>query len=365
MSSRSPAAQARERRRPVGVLIPSLVVGIAMAVAAFAVEPTYGWSGLLIGAVFGVTIAIGGALFAAINVVAGARWWTPVRHHCIAVARTLPVPSAALGLVLAFGVWSLYPWADADLVANNHLVHGKTPWLNWPFFVGRSVAILLLWFVFVAALRKRVEATDPKPPVRTAIGFLIIFAITISVAMWDWAMSLEPEWFSTMHGVYGFAGCLQVGIAAVALRALRDPTIGDKPLYDLGSLMFAFSLFWGYIWYSQGMLIWYANIPEETAHYATRLTGDWSMLFWLNPVINAVLPIVLLMSRHAKRSRFMVGQVALIIIVGHLLDVLLLVGPAVGHASTVIPLAAAGSAMAIAAGMILLMRQSDGVSVRQ
>ncbi len=362
MSSTTTTARVPSARKPVGLLIPALVVGLGAAAVAFAVEPTHGWAGLLIGAVFGITIAIGGALLAAINVATGARVWRPVRHNCMSVARTLPVPAVALGFVLLLGVWSLYPWADADFMAHNHLVGAKEPWLNWPFFVGRSVVILLLWFVFIAALRKRIVADQPKRLLRAAIGFLIIFAITITVGMWDWAMSLEPEWFSTMHGVYGFAGCLQVGIAAVALRALRDPTVGKKPLYDLGSLMFAFSLFWGYIWYSQGMLIWYANIPEETAHYATRLTGDWSMLFWLNPIINAVIPIIMLMSRHAKRSRFVVGQVALVIIVGHLLDVLLLVGPAVGPASTVIPLAAVGCGLAIASGMILLMRWRDAQS---
>lgn len=354
-----PAAQ-----KPAGVVVPIIVAGSAIAAFAVGTEPTYGWAGVLVGALFGVTIAIGGALFAAINIASAARWWRPARHVFVAVSRTLPVPAVALLLVLGLGVSALYPWANEEVVAHSHIIHGKTGWLNKPFFIARGIAILLIWFAFVSALAKRIEADREKPMVVAAVLFLIAFALTISVGFWDWTMSLEPEWFSTMHGVYGFIGCLQVSIAVVALVALRDPDIGDKPLRDLASLLFAFSVFWGYIWYSQGMLIWYANVPEETFHYANQLANGWSALFWLNPVLNLAIPVVVLMSRHAKRSRLVLGQVAFIVVIGHFLDLLLHVGPAVGPVGSILPWAAAGAAAAVGGAMVLLLRRLRAAKVR-
>ncbi len=347
-----------------------VAVGSLITIAGIAIEPILGWAGLLVGAVFGLTLAIGGALFASINLATGAKWWKPLRRDAVSIGRTLPVPAAALAIVLALGVGVLYPWANEHFMAHNHLVHGKAGWLNRPFFTVRSIVILLLWFVFIAALKRGLSRSDStsestKGLVRTGIGFLVMFALTISVGFWDWTMSLEPEWFSTMHGVYGFSGAFQVGIAVTLLLALRNQDVTAKPLYDLGSLLFAFSLFWGYIWYCQGMLIWYANIPEETFHFTNQLSNGWTSLFWINPILNVVAPIVLLMSRHARRSRIMLGQVAMVVVVGHFIDILLLVGPSVGRysspevggANSILPVAAVGAAMAIVAGMVLVHRK--------
>jgi len=361
MTSTTIKAAATAARRPSGLLIPIVVIGVGVAAIALAKDPAYGWAGVLVGAVFGITIAIGGALFASINVASGARWWGPVRHLCIGTARTIWIPIVALALVLAFGIGSVYPWAQEHVLETNHLVHSKTGWLNEPFFIARSVVIMLVWLVFIGALRKRIANQQARGLVPTAVLFLVVFALTISVGFWDWTMSIEPTWFSTMHGVYGFAGALQVGIAVVTIRAVRDRSVGAKPRYDLGSLLFAFSCFWGYIWYSQGMLIWYAHIPEETQHFAHRLSGGWTMLFWLNPLLNLAVPLIGLMSRHAKRSPLVVGQVAIIVVIGHFLDILLLVGPGVGPADSVLPWAAAGAAAAVGAGMILLQRRQAAV----
>ena len=341
------------------------VLGAGVVAIGVLIEPVLGWAGLLVGAVFGLTIAIGGALFASINLATNAKWWKPLRHECVSLARTLPVPAVALVIVLAAGVGVLYPWANEQFMAESHLVHAKAGWLNRPFFTVRSVIILLLWLAFVSSLRRHLAKGHTVRLVRTGVVFLIVFGLTISVGFWDWTMSLEPEWFSTMHGVYGFAGAFQVGIAVTLLLALRNHKVGKKPLYDLGSLLFAFSLFWGYIWYCQGMLIWYANVPEETFHYANHMSNGWSSLFWLNPILNVVAPIVLLMSRHARRSRVMLGQVAIVVVVGHFIDILLLVGPAagryntpeVGGAASIMPVAAVGAALAVGAGMVILHRK--------
>jgi hypothetical protein len=348
-----------------GLLSSFVALGLALVLVSLAIEPVLGWAGLLVGAVFGLTIAIGGALFASICLATGAQWWEPIKSTCVSIARLLPIPAIALALVVGLGVTTLYPWANDAFLAESHLVHGKTGWLNHGFFAARTAGILLLWFVFVAALRKGLASGSATRFARTGVGFLLIFGVSISVGFWDWTMSLEPEWFSTMHGVYGFAGAFQVGIAVTLMIAVRNPKISAKPLFDLGTLLLAFSAFWGYIWYCQGMLIWYANIPEETFHYANALSNGWSTLFWLNPILNLALPLFMLMSRHARRSRLMLGQVALLVVVGHFLDILLLVGPSagryntpeVGGASSLMPLAAVGAALAVGSGMMLLHRR--------
>ncbi len=337
------------------------LLGAGAAATVIASDPAAGWGGVLIAGFFGITIALGGALFAAIFAATGATWWKPLRRMPLDVANTLPVPALAIILFVGLGVAAVYPWADPEVVHHNHLIHGKTAWLNRTFFSARAVVVLLIWWGFVTSLRRRLLAGEALA--RTGIFFLVVFALTISVATWDWVMSIEPEWYSTMHAVYAFAGALQVGIACTALWALRQRRLlgrefGTHQVHTLSSLLFGFSFFWGYIWFCQGMLIWYANIPEETAHYAARMEGGWSMLFWLNPVVNLAVPFIALMSTRAKRSPAALSQVAMIVVLGHFLDVVLLVGPGLGDASVQLCVAVLGAGAAVAAGMIYAIRRS-------
>jgi hypothetical protein len=345
-----PQATVRARVHPIGPLS-FAAAGAILASAIVVAEPARGWAGVLIGAVFGLTIALGGALFAAIFAATGATFWLPIRRAPLAIAGTMPVPAAVMLLVVGLGVGALYPWADPSVVARSHVLPDKAVWLGRAFFSARAVAILVVWLAFVTILRRKVVAGLPLA--RTAIGFLVVFALTISLACWDWLLSLEPEWYSTMHGVYLFAGTLQAGIAATALLALgrmRDRA-GPNQVRSLGALLFAFSAFWGYIWFCQGMLIWYANIPEETIHYSARLSGGHTMLFWLDPILNLAVPFVALLSIHARRSPAVVAQVAFVVLVGHALDLYLLVGPAIAPAASLLPYAAAGATVAVLAGM--------------
>ena len=195
------------------------------------------------------------------------------------------------------------------------------------------------------------------------MGFLVLYAITNAVASWDWGMSLEPEWFSTMYAVYVFAGTFLGGIAAVALLVLtleRNGQLARRPkpaaLHDLGKLLFAFATFWAYIWFCQYMLIWYANLPEETGHYAARLSGGWSMLFYLNPILNWVVPFVVLLSAGTKRHAPTLAPVAIVVLLGRWLDCFLLVAPAAGPLPG-FPTAAVAASLAVLGGMGLLFRR--------
>jgi hypothetical protein len=196
--------------------------------------------------------------------------------------------------------------------------------------------------------------------VRSSLVFLPAFAVTLSVAAWDWGLSLEPEWYSTMYGVLVFAGAFQGGIAAVTALALLldrqgklDAPLGPGTRHDLGKLLFAFSTFWAYVWFCQYMLVWYANLPEETGHYVARFGGGWSTLFWLNPVLCFVLPFVAQLTQPAKRDPGTLYGVALVVLLGRWLDTYLLVAPSQGPVPA-LPLGAIAATVAVLAGMRLV-----------
>ena len=348
----------------------ALLGGAAIAGAAAVVQPTEGWSGILTAALFGVTLAMGGAVFVAVQAAAGARWWFSVRGIPLLLARTLAVPATALVLCFALGLQALYPWARPGAFGPDSPLHGKEAWLNAPLFLARALVILVVWFGLIARLRQRLGDLCQEPSAashrrfaRASIGFLVVYAVTCSVASWDWFMSLEPAWFSTMYSVYVFAGTLLGGIAAVTLLALLleragllDGRLEPDVVHDLGKLLFAFSTFWAYIWFCQYLLVWYSNLPEETGHYAARLTGGFSTLFHLNAVLNWVVPFVALLGAGAKRRTGELLQVAAVVLVGRWLDVFLLVAPSAGPLPA-FPVAAVAASVAVLGGIGMIWRR--------
>jgi hypothetical protein len=357
------------RHDPLGPALKLVAIGAGAVVCLGVVlRPLQGWSGLLTAASFGISLAMGGALFVAIQGACGARWWIPLGRLPLVLARALPVPAAALVLCLALGLPTLYPWARAGAMGADPLLREKQLWLNPPLFLARALLVLIVWFGLIGALGRRLEdlLRDRRPERwralgRVSVAFLIPFAVTLSVASWDWTMSLEPEWFSTMYAVYVFAGTLLAGIAAVAVLALlpstelADTALEAGTLHDLGKLLFAFSTFWAYIWFCQYLLIWYANLPEETGHFIARLSRGWSTLFWLNPILNFVVPFTALLSVRAKRHAPTVLQVALMVLAGRWLDTYLLIAPALGP-SPGLPVGALAATVAVVAAMGLSAR---------
>jgi hypothetical protein len=340
---------------------------------ALALQPAEAWAGILAAGLYGVTLALGGALFLAIQVVSGARWWFPLRRVPLRLAATLPVPLAAVGLVLVFGLTVIYPWARPAAADASPLLQAKRAWLNVPLFLARAVVLGVVWLALVSALGAALDALVERPSpearrrlVRTALVFLPVFALTLSVAAWDWGMSLEPEWFSTMYGVLVFAGTLQGGIAAVTVLALLlerqgklDAPLGESGRHDLGKLLFAFSTFWAYVWFCQYLLVWYANLPEETGHYTARFGGGWTTLFWLNPILCFAVPFATQLSQPAKRDPRTLYGVALVVLLGRWLDTYLLVAPSQGPVPA-LPLGAIGTTVAVLAGMRLLWERGEG-----
>jgi len=246
-----------------------------------------------------------------------AGWSVAVRRLAEAVAPNVFLPMAVLALPVLYGLHALYPWTDHDAVAADHLLHAKAPWLNVPFFLVRTAVYFAVWSVFAIWFhRKSTEQDrtgDPKLTKRMETGStaaLILFAFTVTFFAFDFLMSLTPHWYSTIFGVYFFAGCvlsffaLLTVIAFLVQRAGRlRRVISNDHYHDMGKLLFAFVVFWAYIGFSQYMLMWYANLPEETVWYAARQTGGWTAWTLLLLFGHFLAPFLVLMSRGIKRNR--------------------------------------------------------------
>jgi len=250
------------------------------------------YGALLVAGLFGISLCLGGATLVAFCSLTGASWWTPIRRVPMAVALLLPVPLLVIAVALFAGTTTLFSWADPQHVAASSILQAKSAWLNAPFFLARAVVVMASWLIIVGALRRALVGTIDNPGAvaagrlkRASAVFIVVLAPTLSVAAWDWAMSLEPEWFSTMYGVYLFSGAVLGGLAVVSAILTMpgaDRVFGQlvdrDVLHDLGQLLFGFSAFWAYIWFCQYMLIWYANLPEEATYFALRFDMRWATL---------------------------------------------------------------------------------------
>lgn len=316
------------------------VLGGLCFLAGLSIAPGRAWGGFLMGFFLFTSLAVAGPLFIALLTLSGARWSSALQRVPEAMAGAVPT-AAVLGLLLIFGLHDLYEWSHTGLVARDHLLQHKSPWLNQTDFALRLVIILVSWVMLsrslVARSRRHAETGarfDAVRKLRSSALFVAVFAITFSVACFDWLMSLEPHWFSTMFALMHLGGLAAAGTAAAALLVLALERQGalrgvlrEEHLHDLGKLLFSLTLFWAYCWYCQYMLIWYTDIPEETSHYLLRKHGSWWLLVQAALVVKWGVPFLALLARRACRSRAVIGRIAVVVLAGHALDLYVQVGP--------------------------------------
>ncbi|MEA2600337.1 MAG: hypothetical protein QOF89_1329 [Acidobacteriota bacterium] len=325
-----------------GAALALMVAGAAAVITGLRSDPARVWTDLLVAGFYFLALALAGLVFLAIQYLAGAGWWTAVRR--VPEALMTLVPLAALPMLAVWlGRRVLYPWTRPEVMAAEPAVAAKAAYLNEPFFLIRMVLFLGVWSLFAVLLRRASLAQDNLPGldhhrrmVRLSAFFIVVFAVTFSLASFDWLMSLDPRWTSTLFAVYVFAGLFLEGIAAVALIVVRlrraGPLAGavnGSHLHDLGKFLFAFSIFWAYIWVCQYLLIWYGNLSEEIPYYVVRTRGAWLPLFVLTPVLNWLLPFLVLLPRAAKRDPRVLAGAAAVVLAGRWLDLYMIVAPAV------------------------------------
>ena len=330
-------------------LIALTAVGAIAVVAGAAIDPPRMWANWLLVSFYVLTLALGGLCFVAIHYASGATWGVAIRRVPEALAAVVPLAAVAMAVVWVVKP-ELYAWTGGDFgPAPGETLTFKRAWLDRPFFLARAGTYAALWALFAWAILRHSRLQDGgEDGRRTAANrhlsgaFLAIFGVTFSLASFDWIMSLEPGWYSTIFGVYHFAGLFLSALAAVVLLALwlerTGPLAGvlhDDHLHDFGKLVFAFSTFWAYIWFSQYMLIWYANIPEETTYFVTRTHGGWFAFFVLNVALNWVVPFAALIRRDAKRDRRVLAAVAAVVLLGRWIDLYLMILPPIVGARAV------------------------------
>ncbi len=329
---------------PLAIGAALLVIGL---VAGLADTPRMLFA-YLIGWVFCVSISLGALFFVMIQHVTRARWSTTIRRIPEALAASFPILALAGLPILLFGMYDLYHWTHADLYAGgehpDRLLIGKAGYFFIPFvesshggfpwfFVLRYVVYFVAWSWLGSRLWSISVRNDTNPSVEntrklyriSAYGILIA-AVTTAFAGFDWLMSIEPHWFSTMFGIYFFAGgwlgalCLITFIALLFKKAGMLPSVTVEHTQDMGKFMFAFVVFWTYIAFSQYMLYWYANIPEETFWFHKRFTGGWETVSWALLIFNFFLPFLILLPRATKRIAPVLATMAVWLLVMHWVD---------------------------------------------
>lgn len=314
--------------------------GMVVTGAGLALSPVRAWAAYLTAAFYFLGIALGGLVVTALLNVAKAGWSVVVKRVPEALTAYLPVGALSMLAVLA-GANRLYAWLGPE-AHDDPILKAKASYLNLPAFAIRMIVVLGIWLLFARLLRKGSLAQDTDSKVRhttravaLSAGFLLLFALSFSVAAFDWLMSLAPHWQSTIFAWYHMAGVVVSGLASTILviAYLRSkgalPEANENHLHDLGKLLFAMSTFWAYLWVSQYLLVWYANLPEETAYYITRSQGGYRFLFWANVAINWLVPFLALLPRAAKRSQAQLVRVSALLLVGRFVDIYLQVAPPV------------------------------------
>jgi hypothetical protein len=298
----------------------------------------------MVAAFFFMMIALGALVFYAIQYASQAGW-SPVLYRVIEGVTSYLLPGSIIVLlIVVFAGTHFYPWQDHELVAGDQILQDKSGYLNFPFFVIRALILVVGWNLYrYFSRRNALQQSDAvgygpyKKNFKISVIFLIFFLVTEAPMAWDWFMSMTPHWYSTMFAWYVFASMFVTGITVVALVTIYLkgkgllPQVNDRHLHDLGLYMFAFSIFWTYIWFGQFMLIWYANIPEEVTYFVMRIQ-EYNFLFFGMLVLNFVFPILVLMNSDYKRIPWFVVTTGIMILIGHYVDIYLLVMPStVGH----------------------------------
>lgn len=348
-------------------LILILIGVVSLAINFFTEDPESHhlgfWTNLLFNGFFFFSIVAGALFFMVLSYATEAAWTVLIKRVLEGIITFLLPASFVLAIVFfagSMGWHHIYHWMDpmvyikelADGTLNpayDKILDNKSAYLNLPFFWIRFFLYIGVFYLFARMYRKRSLREDKegglalhKKNYVQSGGFLALFAVFSSTLAWDWIMSIDAHWFSTLFGWYVFSGMWLSAITTTMLIILYLkskgylPEVNKNHLHDLGKWMFALSFLWSYLWFSQFMLIWYADIPEEVTYFVNRVE-NYNFIFFFTFAVNFVTPMLILMSRDTKRNRKYLAVMSVIILFGHWLDAYLLVIPGVlfehGHLS--------------------------------
>ena len=305
------------------------------------------WANLLLNSYYFMLFAVGALFFLAVNYAANAGWSTLLKRIIESISSYLPVGIITLGLVLYFGKEHLYHWVaylnqglDPGQAGYDKILAGKDWFLSTGWLLIGVPTIMVIWWIFRIVLVRLSHKEDEeggvsnfKKSITYSAAFLVVFAFSFSVLSWLVMMSIDPHWYSTMYSVYNFAIAFVTSLTVICFFTLYlkakgyMEVVSDEVIHDLGKFMFAFSIFWGYIFICQFLLIWYANITEESIYFAQRLTPNFKWFFRTNIIMCFALPFLILMMRNAKRNPKVLLVAGSMILLGHWLDLFIMIMP--------------------------------------
>jgi len=333
------AANPLRRVQRTALIVGAVGLGVTALGALFDVEQAL--RSYLASFVFWTGAGLGCLAILMINHLTGGAWGASIRRLLEAGACTLPF-MAGFFLPIALGMPLLYEWADPEVMAHDHLLQAKQLYLNVPFFLARAVFYFAAWTLLSRSLShwslEHDKTDDPKPAYRLELwsrGGLLLLGLTGTFASFDWMMSLEPHWYSTIYGILYMGGAALTAFALMiplaALLSSQGPlarVITPDVFHDLGKLMLAFVMLWAYFSFSQFLIVWSANLTEEIPWYLRRLAGGWQWVALVIIAFHFALPFLLLLSRRLKRNPRQLAMVALGLVVIRYVDVFWLVTPA-------------------------------------
>jgi hypothetical protein len=325
-----------------------MVIGLAAIIYGAIATPGRLLPNLLLNGFFFTAISIAGTVFVAVHYAGQGGWYSAVKRIPEAFASFLPIGMAVILGLIVFDMFShsevfkIWEWMSPEFQATDRVYKnsGKSAWLGNAFYLVRMLAYMGIWIGFSYYLRKLSRQEDViggignhrKSMILSSI-FLVLFGVTSSTSAWDWLMSIDVHWFSTLFGWYIFAGLFVSGICMITLIVLHMkrqglmPWVNENHIHDLTKFMFGISIFWTYLWFSQYMLIWYSNIPEEINYFLERFNTNYKYVVLTALIMNFVFPLIVLMHRYAKRNYGLVTFAACIIIFGHYLDLFQVIMP--------------------------------------
>ncbi|MCU7551241.1 quinol:cytochrome C oxidoreductase [Chitinophagaceae bacterium LB-8] len=340
-------------------------------------EQTRFWASLLQNSVYFLLVVNASMFFICATTLAWGGWQMSFRRVTEAISACVPVIGViTLVILLAIvfgGNHEIYHWTDAEHVKHDAALTFKKGFLNKGFYTAWSIITVVGWWLLGKKMRQLSTSIDNDPltieegksyiwknTVWAAL-YIILFSLTVMSSIpWFWLMSIDAHWFSTMYSWYTFASSFVAGIALITIYVVFLKNNGylelvtREHLHDLGKFQFAFSIFWTYLWYSQFMLIWYANIPEETTYFEPRFQGVYRGIFFLNLIINFLAPLLILMKRASKRNYGTITMMSVLILFGHWLDFYQMVFPSVSKEHVPFMLADLGIALGFV-GLIMFL----------
>ena len=332
-----------------------ILIGVISTAYAFITDIHAAWTSLLFNNYFFLGISIFAVFFVALQHVAEAGWSTAIKRVPEAIMTFLPYSCAVMIFIVIAAIlhWNhIYHWMEEGIMTEgapnyDKIIAGKEAYLSPIFFLVRSIIYVTVWIYCAKRLRDislqgdlegGIGEKSYNKGITVSAWFIVFFAVSSSTASWDWIMSIDTHWFSTLFGWYIFSEWSAIGFTTILLFCLFLKKQGylehlnESIIHDLGKWVFAFSIVWTYMWFSQFMLIWYANIPEEVTYFMERIElPNYRFLFWFSAAINFVVPTIMLMSRDAKRNTNLLITASITILIGHWINSYLLFAPGTLH----------------------------------